>query len=219
MRSSEIGHQGPTTSLFLYWVARLWFGLFGWDTDGDPPQFSKGVIIAAPHTTNWDLPHMLAATYLYRLHMSWLGKDTLFRFPMGVLLRWLGGIAIDRSSPQGSVQALADLFGRTDKLAIAIPPEGTRSRREHWKSGFYWVAYTAQVPIVCCYLDYAKKRAGMGLAFVPTGNVREDMDRIRAFYADKRGKFPELESTIVLKEELEAQEPVKTPERHQATEG
>jgi 1-acyl-sn-glycerol-3-phosphate acyltransferase len=219
MRSSEIAHPGPTTSLFLYWLARLWFWLFGWDTEGDAPSVPKGVLIAAPHTTNWDLPHMLAASFLFRIRISWLGKDTLFKPPLGVLLRALGGISIDRSSPQGSVQALAELYARSDKLVIAVPPEGTRSKRDQWKSGFYWIAYTAQVPIICGYLDYEKKRAGLGFHFVPTGDVRADMDRIRAFYADKRGKFPELESVIGLKEESETPEPLKIPVERQATEG
>lgn len=203
MRSSEITHPGPSTSWLLYWVARLWFFLFGWDTEGDAPQTAKGVLIAAPHTTNWDLPHMLAASFLFRLRISWLGKHTLFRPPLGGLLRGLGGIAIDRSSPQGSVQGLAELFKNSDKLIIAIPPEGTRSKRDHWKSGFYWIAYTAQVPIICGTLDYEKRRAGLGFSFIPTGDIKADMDRIRAFYADKRGKFPEEESTIQLKEESE----------------
>jgi 1-acyl-sn-glycerol-3-phosphate acyltransferase len=116
-------------------------------------------------------------------------------------MRLLGGVAIDRTAAHGAVQGTADLLGASDKLVIAVPPEGTRGKRDRWKSGFYWIAYTAKVPIICGYLDYSRRRAGLGFVFHPTGDIKSDMERIRAFYADKRGKFPEKESTIRLPEE------------------
>ena len=201
MPPSEVGHPGPRTSWIMYQAARLWFWAFGWTVDGVAPDIAKGVLIAAPHTTNWDLPHMLAASFAFRLRLSWLGKHTLFRPPWGWFMRALGGIPIDRSSAKGSVQGVADQLARASQLMIAVPPEGTRSRRDHWKSGFYWIAYTAQVPIVCAYLDYGRKRAGLGFHFVPTGDIRADMEKIREFYADKRGLFPDCESAILLREE------------------
>ena len=202
MIPSRVSHPGPSTPLVLYWAARLWFRVFGWDTEGDAPQVAKGVLIAAPHTTNWDLPHMLAASLVYRYRISWLGKHTLFRPPWGWFMRFLGGVPIDRSSPQGMVQSAADQLKSASQLVLAIPPSGSRSRRDHWKSGFYWIAYEAQVPVVCGYLDYRRKRAGLGYSFVPTGDVKADMEKVRAFYADIRGKFPENETPILLKEEL-----------------
>ena len=195
----------------MYWVARLWFFVFGWTLDGEAPDVAKGVLIAAPHTTNWDLPHMLAASFAFRVKLSWLGKHTLFKPPWGWFMRFLGGVPIDRSSPQGSVQGVANQLTAADQLIIAVPPEGTRGKRDHWKSGFYWIAHTAQVPIICGYLDYGNKRAGLGFSFVPTGDVKSDMERIRQFYADKRGKFPEEESTIALREETEPAAAVRTP--------
>jgi 1-acyl-sn-glycerol-3-phosphate acyltransferase len=185
----------------MYWVARLWMAWFGWDVEGDPPQARKGVVIAAPHTTNWDLPHMLAAAFIFRFKISWLGKDSLFKPPYGWFMRFLGGLPVDRSAPRGLVQQAADMLKAADQLMIAVPPSGTRSFRDHWKSGFYWIAYEAQVPVVCGYLDYARKRACLGFTFVPTGDVKADMDKVRAFYADVKGKFPEQQSLIVLKEE------------------
>lgn len=205
MRPSAIDHPGPPLPWLFYWIGRLWFALFGWDVEGQSPQTARGVLIAAPHTTNWDLPHMLAASFVFRVRLSWLGKHTLFRPPFGWLMRLLGGVAIDRSAPHGAVQAVADLITATDRIFIAVPPEGTRSKRDHWKSGFYYIAATAKVPIVCGYLDYGRKRAGLGFLFHPTGDVRADMDRIREFYADKRGKFPECESRIALVEEAAAE--------------
>ncbi|MEZ4236026.1 MAG: lysophospholipid acyltransferase family protein [Myxococcota bacterium] len=204
MRPSTVDHPGPRTPWLLYWVARLWMRLFGWDVEGDAPQVTKAILIAAPHTSNWDLPHMLAASLVFRLRISWLGKHTLFRPPWGWFMRLLGGVAIDRRAPQGSVKATAEVFDHHEKLVNAVPPSGTRSKRDHWKSGFYWIAHTAQVPIVCGYLDYGRRRAGLGFSFLPSGDIAADMDKIRAFYADKRGRFPEQESDIRLLEEVKA---------------
>lgn len=203
MVPSDVSHPGPKPPLVLYWLARLWFRVFGWDTEGDVPQAPKGVLIAAPHTTNWDLAHMLAASLVYRYRISWIGKHTLFRFPFGWFMRFLGGVPIDRTSPQGMVKSAAQQLRDAHQLVLAIPPSGSRSRKDHWKSGFYWIAYEAQVPVVCGYLDYTRRRAGLGFAFVPSGDVKADMERVRAFYADKRGKYPENETPVLLKEELE----------------
>lgn len=203
MVTSRVSHPGPTTPWLLHWVGRLWMWVFGWRFEGEVPQVERAVLIAAPHTSNWDLPHMLAAAWVLRLRVSWLGKHSLFRGPFGWLFRRLGGLPVDRRAPQGLVQQVADTLRAADKLVIAVPPSGTRSRAERWKSGFYWIAHTAQVPIVCGYLDFATRRASLGLTFVPTGDVRADMERVRAFYEGVRGKFPAQETPILLKEELE----------------
>ncbi|HHO49587.1 MAG TPA: acyltransferase [Deltaproteobacteria bacterium] len=201
MRPSTVAHPGPTTPWLLYWVARAWMFVFRWDVEGEPPQHPKGVVIAAPHTTNWDLPHMLAASFIFRFRISWLGKDSLFRPPYGWLMRLLGGVPVDRSAARGLVQQASDMLVEADQLMIAVPPSGTRSKRDAWKSGFYWIAHSAQVPVICGYLDYGRRRAALGYSFVPTGDVDADMEKVRAFYRDVRGKFPALESTIRLKEE------------------
>ncbi len=201
MRSSAIAHPGPTTAWWLYWLARVWMWVFRWDVEGDAPQHPKGVVIAAPHTTNWDLPHMLAASFIFRFRVSWLGKDSLFKPPFGWLMRWMGGVPVDRSGAKGLVGAAAEMLEGANQLMIAVPPSGTRGKRDGWKSGFYWIAHTAQVPVICGYLDYSRRRACLGYSFVPTGDVDADMEKVRAFYASVRGKFPELESTIRLKAE------------------
>jgi 1-acyl-sn-glycerol-3-phosphate acyltransferase len=194
-------HPGPTTPAFLVGPGRLWMWLFGWRIEGEVPTVTKGVVIAAPHTSNWDLPHMLAASWVFRLKVNWFGKHTLFRPPLGWLLQRLGGLPVDRRAPRGLVGEVAARLEIADRLLVAVSPEGTRSRRDHWKSGFYWIAHEARVPVVCGYLDYERKRAGLGLTFVPSGDVRADMDRVRAFYASFRGRHPALESVIRLKEE------------------
>ena len=188
----------------MYWVARLWMWVFGWDTEGDHPQVEKAVIIAAPHTTNWDLPHMLAAALIFRVRISWMGKHTLFKPPFGWFMRMLGGVPVDRRAPGGLVQQVADTFGQHDKLLLAVPPSGTRGKRPHWKSGFYWIAHTAQIPVVCGYLDYRRKRACLGYTFTPTGDVKADMDKVRAFYDGVQGKYPDAQTPFRFKEELPA---------------
>ncbi|MGM0577685.1 MAG: lysophospholipid acyltransferase family protein [Myxococcota bacterium] len=173
----------------------------GWRVSGGPPPARRYVLVAAPHTSNWDLLYMLAIAAATDVEVRWIGKHTLFRGPLGVLLRRLGGIPIDRRAPRGLVDQMAHLFAEADDLVLAIPPEGTRARRDHWKSGFYHIARAADVPVALTYLDYERKEGGFGPAVRLTGDMRADMDRIRAFYADKRGKHPERESTVRLKGE------------------
>jgi 1-acyl-sn-glycerol-3-phosphate acyltransferase len=199
MRSSELSHDGPATGRLAYWIARAWMALWGWDVEGEIPRgISKAVLIAAPHTSNWDLPHMLAAALVFRVQVSWMGKHTLFRWPFGAFMRWLGGVPVDRRAPQGMVGQIAQRFRETDRLVLAIPPSGTRKRSTHWRSGFYHIAREAGVPIVCGYLDYARRRAGLGHILVPTGDLAADTAHLASFYADKRGKYPENETPVVL---------------------
>ena len=201
MFSSKITHNGPTSGFIPYWIGRFWMWLFGWDVVGQVPVGEKFVLIVAPHTSNWDFPFGLATIYIYRLKVSWIGKDTLFKKPFGGVMRWLGGIAINRDSPHGVVDQIAKQLRKSRKLAIALTPSGTRKRKDYWKSGFYRVAHKAQVPILCGYWDYGHRRTGVGLCFVPTGNVKEDMGRIRDFYESIQGKYPELATRVMLRNE------------------
>jgi len=186
---------------FTYTLGRLWLRIFGWTVHGELPQGGKAVLIAAPHTSNWDFTFMLAAAFVLRVKLSWMGKDSLFKRPFGGLFRRLGGIPINRSAAHGVVEQITDRLRRAKALIVAVAPSGTRSRRDYWKSGFYWIAAQAQVPIVCGYLDYARRQAGLGLSLLPTHDLRADMERIRGFYQDIRGRYPELETTIRLLEE------------------
>jgi 1-acyl-sn-glycerol-3-phosphate acyltransferase len=170
--------------------------LFGWDVVGQVPPGSKFVLIGAPHTSNWDFPFTLATASVLRMRISWMGKDALFRRPFGSIMRWLGGIAVVRDAQHGLVDQIASRFGESEELVVAIAPCGTRKSSDHWKTGFYWIAQTAQVPILCGFLDYRSKRAGLGLSFIPTGDIASDMDRIRDFYRGVQGKRPELASAV-----------------------
>jgi 1-acyl-sn-glycerol-3-phosphate acyltransferase len=182
-------------------IGRSYLRAFGWREEGRRPEAPAYVLIAAPHTSNWDLPFTLALSYVFDVPIRWAGKHTLFDFPWGPFMRALGGIPIRRDRRENRVQQLADLFDEHPNLVLTVPAEGTRGRTEHWKSGFYHIAAAADVPIVCGYLDYARKRGGFGLALKPTGDLSADMDRIRAFYADKTGKYPEMFGPVRLREE------------------
>jgi 1-acyl-sn-glycerol-3-phosphate acyltransferase len=159
------------------------------------------VLIAAPHTSNWDLAYLLAFAAIHDLRISFMMKHTVFRGPFGPLFRSLGGIPIRRHQRESLVKQMVEAFAARDEFVLVVPAEGTRARVETWKSGFYHIASEAGVPIVLSYLDYARKRGGFGPAVVPTGRYREDMDVIRDFYADKSGRHPELFAEPRIREE------------------
>ena len=193
-------------------LGKLVLALSGWKIAGQLPEREKYVLIAAPHTSNWDLVYMLAIAFVLDMKINWMGKDSLFKPPFGFILSWLGGVAIDRSKTNNVVQAMADEFTKRDRLILAVPPSGTRGRRDHWKSGFYHIAKTAQVPIVMGYLDYETKTGGFGPNhLVPGDDLTADMDQIRAFYAQQSGKFPDKVSPARLRDEGPAPAPADGP--------
>ncbi len=188
-------------------LARLFLASSGWTPTGERPICQRFVLIAAPHTSNWDFPLLIAFAEYFEIPISWIGKHTLFRPPMGAVMRALGGIPIDRSKRDDRVAQLARLFDERERLALVVPAEGTRGRVDHWKSGFYHIARTAGVPIVMSYLDYTRKTGGFGGSFEPSGDIRVDMDRVRDFYAGRRGRHPERFGEIRLLEESKAGAP------------
>ncbi len=184
-----------------YWIGRLWLWVFGWKLEGKAEAPAKYVFIAAPHTSYWDFPFMLATAFVLRTRVCFLGKHTLFTAWYGGFYRWLGGIPVDRRSPQNLVSQIAERFHESTDLILAVPPEGTRSKVGYWKSGFYHIALNAGVPVGFGYLDYERRCCGLGGFLHPTGNIRDDMDVVRAFYESVKGKHPEKVSPIRLREE------------------
>jgi 1-acyl-sn-glycerol-3-phosphate acyltransferase len=146
---------------------------------------------------------MLAFAWSFGLRPRFMMKHSVFVGPAGWLFRQLGGIPIERSRRYGVVKQMADVFAGAEDLMLLVPPEGTRARTPHWKSGFYHIAREARVPIALTYLDYRRRAAGFGPAFLLTDDMGFDMDRVRAFYADKSGLHPELSGPIRLEEEPE----------------
>ncbi|MGB0467157.1 MAG: lysophospholipid acyltransferase family protein [Pontibacterium sp.] len=173
-------------------IARAGLKLSGWTLEGQPPAEPKYVVIGAPHTSNWDFPIMLAMAFIHNFEIYWMGKDSLFKGPAGPVMRWLGGIAIDRSSANNRVQQMIDVFNSSERLVVTIPPEGTRSKVSRWKTGFYYIAQGAGVPIALGYLDYERKVGGFLPTFYPTGDVEGDIAEIRKAYKGIKGKYPEL---------------------------
>ncbi len=183
-------------------VAKLFLRLTGWQPEGCRPVPDKYVLIAAPHTSNWDLPYLLAFAAVFDVHITWMGKHTLFRGPMGWIMRRLGGMPIRRDRSSDRVQQMTRAIEAADSIALVVPAEGTRSYTANWNSGFYHIARSADVPIVLSYLDYARRRGGFGSELMPSGDISQDMDEIRAFYEDKQGRYPEKMGEIRLKEEM-----------------
>ena len=172
--------------------------LIRWRMVGELPA-RKCVIIGAPHTSNWDFPLALLAFWTLPIPARWVAKHTIFRWPVAGLLKRLGGIPLDRTATRDFVRQVIEWFEREDELSLVIAPEGTRSHRDYWRSGFYWIAHGAGVPIVLGFVDYANRVGGLGDSFIPSGDIEADMERIRSFYADKTGRHPEKLSQIRLR--------------------
>ena len=168
--------------------AKLLLKLAGWKVQGARPELDKFVLIAAPHTSNWDFYYTLLMAFDYRLKLYWMGKDSLFKGWHGPIMKWLGGISVDRKASSNLVEQTIQAFNNSDQLIVAVPPEGTRDKVSYWKSGFYYIAKGAQVPIVMGYLDFGKKVGGLGPVFNPSGDFEKDLVEIKAFYQDMQGK-------------------------------
>lgn len=181
----------PILTPLLRLLAILLLKLSGWKAVGRPLENARFVLIGAPHTSNWDFVLMLLVVLKLRLKLFWMGKNSLFPAPIGWLMKWLGGIPVDRSRHHNLVDHTVRQYQENPELIVLIPPEGTRSRVKEWKTGFYHIAVNAQVPVLMGYIDASKKEAGLADFFHPTGNIEVDMPAIRAFYADKTGINPE----------------------------
>jgi 1-acyl-sn-glycerol-3-phosphate acyltransferase len=172
-------------------VARALLRVGGWTPVGGTIDVPKAVLIAAPHTSNWDGVWGLAYRVAFRLDIHFFAKDTLFWFPLSRILRALGGVPLDRGRPGDAVPLAIAALTTRDSYLFALAPEGTRRRQEYWKSGFYRIAREAGVPVVLGFLDYGRRRLGTGPTMEMSGDVDTDMARIRAFYEGIEGRHPE----------------------------
>ena len=180
----------PIINTLLRWLSIAFFRMAGWKIVGElPVEAAKSVLIAAPHTTNWDSPYTLMVAFALRLNVYWIGKSSLFKPPFRSVMMWLGGIPVDRSQSNNLVAASsAAIQAAMGPLQLIVPPEGTRSGTRFWKTGFCYIAAGAGGPIVMAYLDYSKKVGGLGPIFKTTGDIDADMAAIKAFYAGVSGK-------------------------------
>lgn len=176
--------------MFTKTIGRAILRMAGWAFEGPVPATRRYVLIAAPHTSNWDFVYMMAMAWAIGVRLHWMGKASLFVFPLGPVFKALGGLPIRRDLPGRLVEQSVARFAQSEALVLAVPAEGTRGGGSTWRSGFYHIARLAEVPIVLGYLDYRRRRGGLGAELRTSGDVRRDMDRIRAFYADKTARHP-----------------------------
>ncbi len=177
----------------LYEGARICFliflRIFGWRVEGAMPPDRKLVVIAAPHTSNWDLMFMLGVAFYYRVPLRWMGKKSLVEGPFGWVMRWWGCLPVDRKSSNAVVEQVAAAYHELEEMALAVAPEGTRAEVSYWKTGFYAIAVEADVRIGFGYLDYHRKVGGIGGPFHPTGDFVADMDAMLQFYSETVTNF------------------------------
>ena len=177
-------------------LARRLLALFGWRLKITYPPYRQFVLIGAPHTSNWDFPLALLAFWTLPARVKWVAKKSLFRQPLGSLMRALGGIPVDRSRSQGFTRKVTEAFERNRDMVLCIAPEGTRSRTEYWKSGFYYIALDARVPICLGYIDYARKELGFEKCISPSGDLEADMRVIAEYYRDIQGLYPHKQGPV-----------------------
>ena len=162
--------------------------LLGWRIEGVIPDAPKLVLIAAPHTSNWDFVVGIAAKLALQLRVMWLGKDSLFRAPFGTVMRALGGVPVDRATSHDVVKQVIDEFARRERMILGLAPEGTRKPVARWRTGFYHIAHGASVPIVPVALNWGERAIQIGQAFTTTGNIDADIEQLRRRFSGVRGR-------------------------------
>jgi 1-acyl-sn-glycerol-3-phosphate acyltransferase len=182
----------------IKWIAKFIFQtLWGWRYSSVyPKDVKKSVIMVIPHTSNWDFPIGIFTRPILDLDTRFVAKSSLFWFPLGSILRALGGVAVDRSKKTNFVDAVAALYEGKESFKITLTPEGTRSKVKQLKSGFYHIALKAKVPIVMCKFDWGKKEVGFSEPFYPTGDYEADLPKMLSFFKGVKGKNPEKDFDI-----------------------
>ena len=188
----------PVICHLLSGISWLLMNLTGWKVEGERPKARSYVLIAAPHTSNWDFIIFMGVALRWRTPLFWLGKSTLFKGPMGPLMRWLGGIPVHRDRKNTNLvgQAVA-AFNSHHRFVLALSPEGTRSKVNQWKTGFWHIANNAKVPVYPGFVDFSRKTCGAGPVYKLTGDIERDIANLQAFYAPYQGQRPHEQSSIV----------------------
>lgn len=170
----------------------IFFRLMGWKIFGEMnPNIKKSVMIVVPHTSWHDFYIGLFARGIINLEMNYVAKKELFGFPFGTYFRWMGGAPLDRSGGKNIVESIVSIFNSREVFRLAIAPEGTRKKVAEWKTGFYYIALKAGVPIIPVAFDYSKKQVVLNAPFYPTGNIEADFEILKSFYKGVIGKIPE----------------------------
>ena len=181
--------NNPFFRPLLYVFANVGLFVLGWKSKGRMPDIKKFILVAAPHSSNWDFIYFLLVIFKLQIPVHWIAKKSMFFWPFTGLLERLGGISIDRSQKGNLVVGMVDTINKAERLIITIAPSGTRKKVTHWKTGFYQIASQANIPIVFGFVDYKRKTSGIGPMLLPTGDMDADMMTIKAFYKDKSGRY------------------------------
>ncbi len=177
------------TSIYMFRLfSKFCLSIWGWRVVGKFPDLKKYIIIVAPHTSNWDFLLAVFVRSATRLRSNFLGKSALFKAPHGWFFKALGGHAVDRSKSTKLVDKVVEIYNSKERFCIAVTPEGTRKKVQEWKTGFYFIAHGANIPIVMASLDYSRKIVEIAAPFYTTGDIEKDMPLIKAFYEGKKGK-------------------------------
>ncbi len=169
----------------------LLYRMRGWKAVGEVPEPRRFIIVAAPHTSNWDFVNYLGLTADLGIRPRFMGKLSLFKWPIGGFMRQMGGVPVDRRNASNVVQQMADEFARRAEFMLTVAPEGTRGKVQKWRTGFYQIALAAKVPMVVGLMDYGTKTGGLGPLIWPTGDFRADMMKLFDVYKDCIPKFPD----------------------------
>ncbi len=182
----------PIVSPIVRFASHVLLKVLGWTGFGEKPNCEKYIIVAGPHTSNWDFFYTVMVLFVKGIAVYWVGKHTLFRGPMGPVSRWLGGIPIVRSERQNLVDQVVDMFNSQEEMVLLITPEGTRGKVRKWKTGFYHIARGANIPLMVASIDYKTKYAGLNYLMWPSDDVQADVDKIKALYASHEARYPQL---------------------------
>lgn len=192
MTIPELGPEVPRrASPLLRGIGRAALALLGWRIEGRIPNVPKCVIIVAPHTSNWDFVIGIATLFALGLRVSYLGKHSLFRGPLGWFLRATGGIPVDRRAAVGVVERAVEQLRRSERIFLALSPEGTRKRVESWKSGYYRIATSAGVKVFPVALDYSRRAVVLLELFTPSADHERDQAALRALFSSRMARHPE----------------------------
>lgn len=189
--------ETPIARPILRSIGKAFLGLQKWRIEGTIDDLDKGVMIAAPHTSNWDFVFTMALFFAKESPVRWMGKKEMFPFPFRGFMRWLGGIPVDRENAFNTAREAVAMIRENEKIIILVPPEGTRTKVKEWKLGFYLIAKRANVPIIMGYLDFKRKLGGYGPRLVPSDDRKADLAELQAFYNTITGKCPEKTSPVV----------------------
>lgn len=192
MTQNSIGENVPRRgNRFSQFIAQSLMSIAGWRIEAHIPNLPKFVLVGAPHTSNWDFVLTMGTLFSLNVKIFWMGKSSLFKWPFGGIMKWLGGVPIERTGERkGVVEQTISAFKKYDQFVIAIMPEGTRTKVREWRSGFYHIAQGANVPIVPVRFDYGRKVMDVGPVIATTGDQTVDMNLIKSTFAGIKGRYP-----------------------------